>query len=239
MQQIADAHENIASKIEAEIAAAEKAAAEERAREGFWDAAAAIGTMAIGAAAIICTGGAATPLVVAAGVSAVAYGASNLGEAGQDIYYGLKGDAQTKSFNLLRDTVFMGNQTVYDIWGSASTAMSLGFAFAGAGAQAAVAAGETNPLTASNMWRAIKTGSKAFFKSGIRNMARSTVETVAVGEVASGVGKIVEPYTSEDFGRLTSILTAAGAVKSVQGIRESQFHSEFSRRAQACGVDES
>lgn len=53
MQQIADAHENIASKIEAEIAAAEKAAAEERARKGFWDAAAAIGTMAIGAAAII------------------------------------------------------------------------------------------------------------------------------------------------------------------------------------------
>ena len=33
--------------------------------------------------------------------------------------------------------------------------------------------------------------------------------------MASGVGKIVEPYTSEDFGHLTSILTAAGAVKSV------------------------
>ena len=215
MQQIADAHENIASKIEAEIAAAEKAAAEERARKGFWDAAAAIGTMAIGAAAIICTGGAATPLVVAAGVSAVAYGASNLGEAGQDVYYGLKGDAQTKSFNLLRDTVFMGNQTVYDIWGSASTAMSLGFAFAGAGTQAAVQAGSVNPLSGKGITLALKGNAKALLHSSVPDIIKGaakftgkTILTVGTGVVTE---KIITPFTSEDFGRLAGII-AAGEV---------------------------
>lgn len=206
MQDIVDAQNNIGEKIDAEAAA-------ERAKKGFWDAVAAVGTMAIGAAAIICTGGAATPLVVAAGVSAMAYGASNLAEAGQEIYYGMNGDAKTKAFNPVRDTLFMGNQTAYDIWGSASTAMSLGFAFAGAGAQAAVAAGEANPLTISSMANSAKTGATTFFKSGLVNMAKTGVsvatKTAVVGGTGAIVEKVVTPYTSDDFGRLSGLLTAA------------------------------
>ena len=206
VQVIEKAQENITAKIEAEAAA-------ERAKKGFWDAVAAIGTMAIGAAAIICTGGAATPLVVAAGVSAMAYGASNLVEAGHDIYYGLNGDAATRAFNPVRDTLFMGNQTAYDIWGSASTAMSLGFAFAGAGAQASVAAGEANPLTISSMVGSVKTGATTFFKSGLVNMtktgATAAAKTAVVGGTGAVVEKIVTPYTSEDFGRLSGILAAS------------------------------
>ena len=206
VQVIEKAQANITAKIEAEAAA-------ERAKKGFWDAVAAIGTMAIGAAAIICTGGAATPLVVAAGVSAMAYGASNLVEAGHDIYYGLNGDAATRAFNPVRDTLFMGNQTAYDIWGSASTAMSLGFAFAGAGAQASVAAGEANPLTISSMVGSVKTGATTFFKSGLVNMtktgATAAAKTAVVGGNGAVVEKIVTPYTSEDFGRLSGILAAS------------------------------
>lgn len=48
---------------------------------------------------VVGTAGAATPLVVGAGIVAgtgtVAYGASNVAEAGQDIYLGYKGDGKT------------------------------------------------------------------------------------------------------------------------------------------------
>lgn len=55
-------------------------------------------TVVVGVAAIIATAGAATPLVVAgavAGAGAAAYGVSNMEEAGQNIYYGRKGDIKT------------------------------------------------------------------------------------------------------------------------------------------------
>ena len=56
-----------------------------------------------------------------AGGSAMAYGASNLVEAGQDIYYGSIGDPYTVAFNPIRDTVFCGNQGLYDLWGGVAT----------------------------------------------------------------------------------------------------------------------
>lgn len=213
-QEIEKAQANINAKIEAEAAA-------ERAKKGFWDAVAAIGTMAIGAAAIICTGGAATPLVVAAGVSAMAYGASNMVEAGHDIYYGMNGDATTRAFNPVRDTLFMGNQTAYDIWGSASTAMSLGFAFAGPAANAAVAAGEASPFTISNMVQSVAGGVKSFFTGGIENAVTTAAKAVVVGESADIVNRVVTPFTSEDFGRLSGIMTAVTAARYMFGSKTS------------------
>ncbi len=75
----------------------------------------------IGGVAIVCTAGAATPIVVTAAVaggSSMAYGASNVIEGGQDVYYGAKGDLNSAAFNPIRDTVFMGNQGAYDLWGN-------------------------------------------------------------------------------------------------------------------------
>ena len=75
----------------------------------------------VGVAAIVCTAGAATPVVVTAAVSgtcAAAYGVSEITEGGQNVYYGRNGDPYTSAFNPLRDTIFMGNQEVYSLWGN-------------------------------------------------------------------------------------------------------------------------
>ena len=87
------------------------------------------GSVAIlaGGAAIILTAGAATPIVVTAavaGTSSMVYGASNMVEGGQDVYYASIGDLESVSINPIRDTVFMGNQSAYDIWGSLNMAVA-------------------------------------------------------------------------------------------------------------------
>ena len=76
-----------------------------------------------GVTAIVLTAGAATPIVVVAGVSgtcAAAYGVSNFAEGAQDYYYGSIGDLSTDAWNPIRDTVFCGNQALYDAWGGLS-----------------------------------------------------------------------------------------------------------------------
>ncbi|MBO4108567.1 hypothetical protein J5566_10380, partial [Streptococcus suis] len=85
-------------------------------------------TIAVGLAAIVATAGAATPLVVGAGIVAgtgtIAYGASNVAEAGQDIYLGYKGDGKTLAINPIRDTLFMGNDKLYHQVGGLFTTTS-------------------------------------------------------------------------------------------------------------------
>ncbi|GAB2025982.1 hypothetical protein OfM1_20550 [Lactovum odontotermitis] len=86
--------------------------------DGFWEVVFGVATVALGAAAIIMTAGAATPLVVTASVAgfcSASYGASNIFEGSQIMVSG-KG----KAFNPLRDTLFGGNQGAYDIFGNVS-----------------------------------------------------------------------------------------------------------------------
>ena len=69
-----------------------------------------------GILAIIGTLGTATPLVVAGGIvgfGTTAYGLSNAAEGVHNIVLGNAGDAHTKSYNLIRDTLFMGNDKLY------------------------------------------------------------------------------------------------------------------------------
>ncbi|MBL1224267.1 polymorphic toxin type 30 domain-containing protein [Enterococcus sp. BWR-S5] len=113
-----------AGRDEQRFAQLEKEAAEERANQGIWQAIGAIATVLVGTVAIVATAGMATPIVATAwiaGSASVAYGVSNLTEAGQHIYYGSQGDATTFAFNPLRDTVFMGNQKAYDAFGFTAT----------------------------------------------------------------------------------------------------------------------
>ena len=77
----------------------------------------------IGTIAIVGTAGMATPIVITAGVaggSAIAYGASTSIEGAQNWYLGSIGDLETAAVNPIRDTVFAGNQELYDLWGSLS-----------------------------------------------------------------------------------------------------------------------
>ena len=88
-----------------------------RSDKGWGDMAIGAISIIVGVTAIVFTWGTATPLVVAtaitAGVGSTAYGVSNMYEASQDIKLGNAGDIQTKSYNLIRDTAFMGNDKLY------------------------------------------------------------------------------------------------------------------------------
>lgn len=99
-------------------------AAQARVDQGIWQAIGATLAVVAGAAAIVLTAGMATPIVataLVAGSASMAYGYSNLFEAGQNIGFGLAGDATSAAFNPLRDTVFMGNQAAYDVFGFTAT----------------------------------------------------------------------------------------------------------------------
>lgn len=77
----------------------------------------------LGTIAIVGSAGMATPIVIAAGVSggsAIVYGASTSVEGAQDWYLGSIGDLETAAVNPIRDTVFAGNQELYDLWGNLS-----------------------------------------------------------------------------------------------------------------------
>ncbi|HEL0799413.1 TPA: hypothetical protein TU263_001428 [Streptococcus equi subsp. zooepidemicus] len=105
----------------------EAVAAEDRASQGWIDLALSLVTIAVGVAAIVMTAGAAPPLVVGAfvaGSGTVAYGASNLYEAGHNIYLGSVGDGVTVATNPLRDTLFMGNDRLYHQIGGLFTTAS-------------------------------------------------------------------------------------------------------------------
>ena len=95
----------------------EALAAEDRAKKGWIDLSLGVLTAAIGILAIVGTMGSATPLVVGAdltaGLGTFAYGTSNTAEGVHNIQLGNAGDAHTKSYNLIRDTLFMGNDKLY------------------------------------------------------------------------------------------------------------------------------
>ena len=98
-------------------------AAKKREEDGVWKFVTGGLIVLGGAAIIVATWGAATPIVVAGvatGGSAVVYGAANMAEGGQDAYYGAIGDIYTPAWNPVRDTIFGGNQELYDLWGTAN-----------------------------------------------------------------------------------------------------------------------
>ncbi|WP_242236659.1 T7SS effector LXG polymorphic toxin [Streptococcus acidominimus] len=105
----------------------EALAAEERSTKGWIDLALGAVTIAVGVAAIVASGGAATPLVAGAwiaGGGTVAYGLSNTVEAGHNLYLGYQGDGKTHATNPIRDTLFMGNDKTYHQVGGLFTTAS-------------------------------------------------------------------------------------------------------------------
>ena len=105
--------ERVQAAQERDKARFEALAAEDRAKNGWKDLAIGVVTVAFSILAIVGSMGFATPLVVGAGLTAglgsFAYGASNAAEGIHNIQLGNAGDAHTKSYNLIRDTLFMGN----------------------------------------------------------------------------------------------------------------------------------
>ena len=108
--------ERVKAAQERDKARFEALAAEDRAKKGWIDLGVGVFTAVIGIVVIVSTMGTATPLVVAGGVvgfGTSVYGLSNAEEGFHDIQLGNAGDIQTKSYNLIRDTAFMGNDKLY------------------------------------------------------------------------------------------------------------------------------
>ena len=116
-QQMESRVERVKAAQERDKVRFEALAAEDRAKNGWKELGLGVLTVAIGILAIIGTMGSATPLVVGfgltSGLGATIYGTSNAAEGVHNIVLGNAGDIQTKSYNHIRDTVFMGNDKLY------------------------------------------------------------------------------------------------------------------------------
>ena len=168
-----------------------------------------------GIVCIVATAGLATPLVVAgaaAGLATIAYGASNMFEAGGDIYYGSIGDYSTAAFNPLRDTVFEwafgeeGKQQAWDTFGTiaiaTSTVLTLGAGAITAGSAAAQAG--TSVSRAVGVYglktaASIGAGMLGGYAGKEAALAFGASETVAdiVGTLSGTVSGIVAGYGAE------------------------------------------
>ena len=92
----------------------------------------------VGGALCVASAGAATPLVAVGfatlGTTTAAFGIADAVEGTQDFYYGAGGDGSTRAVNPLRDTLFMGNDNLYNICESVTvTAASVSLPVAAAG----------------------------------------------------------------------------------------------------------
>lgn len=146
---------------------AEEEAARQREVEGLFKVL--TGVVVIGS--IVLTGGAAAPLAIAIEAGAVAYGAAEITEGMQDMYYGAAGNLDSKAFNPLRDTVFQGNQTAYEAFGLVTTVASAG---------ASQLAKNGIEITAKNL-------ASATAKEGFKELA-SSMAGYGAGEVAGHLG---------------------------------------------------
>ena len=77
--------------------------------------------VAAGVLAIVLTAGAATPIVITAGVagtSSAVFGIGKVVEGADEIILGKNGNLEQASINPIRDTIFCGNDNAYETWGS-------------------------------------------------------------------------------------------------------------------------
>ena len=171
--------------------------AEKRKTQGIWRIVGGAVLIATGAACIVLTGGAATPIVadiaVAAGSGTAVFGAADAIEGTQDIYYGSTGDIDSTAVNGIKDDLFQGNEDAYYLTENA-------FAFA---ASAMIPIGQAS--TAGNLT----------FKSTATIVAK---EGISMG-AGAGAQKITTDVTGNDTAGMVAGMVASGVTaKGLNGI---------------------
>ena len=171
--------------------------AEKRKTQGIWRTVGGAVLIATGAACIVLTGGAATPIVadvaVAVGSGTAVFGAADAIEGTQDIYYGSTGDIDSTAVNGIKDDLFQGNEDAYYLTENA-------FAFA---ASAMIPIGQAS--TAGNLT----------FKSTATIVAK---EGISMG-VGAGAQKITTDVTGNDTAGMVAGMVASGVTaKGLNGI---------------------
>ena len=171
--------------------------AEKRKTQGIWRMVGGAVLIATGAACIVLTGGAATPVVadvaVAVGSGTAVFGAADAIEGTQDIYYGSTGDIDSTAVNGIKDDLFQGNEDAYYLTENA-------FAFA---ASAMIPIGQAS--TAGNLT----------FKSTATIVAK---EGISMG-AGAGAQKITTDVTGNDTAGMVAGMVASGMIaKGLNGI---------------------
>ena len=171
--------------------------AEKRKTQGIWRMVGGAVLIATGAACIVLTGGAATPIVadvaVAVGSGTAVFGAADAIEGTQDIYYGSTGDIDSTAVNGIKDDLFQGNEDAYYLTENA-------FAFA---ASAMIPIGQAS--TAGNLT----------FKSTATIVAK---EGISMG-AGAGAQKLTTDVTGNDTAGMVAGMVASGVtVKGLNGI---------------------
>ena len=166
--------------------------------QGIWRTVGGAVLIATGAACIVLTGGAATPIVadiaVAAGSGTALFGAADAIEGTQDIYYGSTGDIDSTAVNGIKDDLFQGNEDAYYLTENA-------FAFA---ASAMIPIGQAS--TAGNLT----------FKSTATIVAK---EGISMG-AGAGAQKITTDVTGNDTAGMVAGMVASGVTaKGLKGIK--------------------
>ncbi len=172
--------------------------AEKRKTQGIWRTVGGAVLIATGAACIVLTGGAATPVVadvaVAVGSGTAVFGAADAIEGTQDIYYGSTGDIDSTAVNGIKDDLFQGNEDAYYLTENA-------FAFA---ASAMIPIGQAS--TAGNLT----------FKSTATIVAK---EGISMG-AGAGAQKITTDVTGNDTAGMVAGMVASGVTaKGLKGIK--------------------
>ena len=169
--------------------------AEKRKTQGIWRTVGGAVLIAMGAACIVLTGGAAIPIVadVAVGSGTAVFGAADAIEGTQDIYYGSTGDIDSTAVNGIKDDLFQGNEDAYYLTENA-------FAFA---ASAMIPIGQAS--TAGNLT----------FKSTATIVAK---EGISMG-AGAGAQKITTDVTGNDTAGMVAGMVASGVTaKGLNGI---------------------
>ena len=171
--------------------------AEKRKTQGIWRTVGGAVLIATGAACIVLTGGAATPVVadvaVAVGSGTAVFGAADAIEGTQDIYYGSTGDIDSTAVNGIKDDLFQGNEDAYYLTENA-------FAFA---ASAMIPIGHAS--TAGNLT----------FKSTATIVAK---EGISMG-AGAGAQKLTTDVTGNDTAGMVAGMVASGVTaKGLNGI---------------------
>ena len=168
--------------------------AEKRKTQGIWRMVGGAVLIATGAACIVLTGGAATPVVadvaVAVGSGTAVFGAADAIEGTQDIYYGSTGDIDSTAVNGIKDDLFQGNEDAYYLTENA-------FAFAASAMIPIGTASKAGELT---------------FRSGTVMLGKEGVSTLA-GYGASNL--VYDKTNNQTLGMIAGILASTGSAKGL------------------------
>lgn len=193
---VASEHEEVRYKqLEEELA-------EQREADGWWmtissgfEVVGGLLTIGVSAVSLVATGGASAPLAIPGiigGLGMVTHGGSNMAQGINEIQLGRAGDPFTVASNPIRDSLFCGNQTAWDIFGMASGVLAL---VGSAGASGMVSAAKVGIDTTAGVSRVV-----------LANIGKSVVSVGAGIGTNYGINKLYEKYGWDtDVGRYVAL----------------------------------